>query len=318
MLLQLAFMLGEIADRKPIRLLSLDGGGAKGFYTLGVLKQLEGMLGNHPLCEHFGLIFGTSTGSIIATLLALGRRVDEIRTLYEAEVPPLMRMGGRTKRSAALQALADRVFKDVTFADMKTGIGIVAARWLEEKPMIFKAHVGQAHGSKGTFEAGFGARVADAVVASCSAYPIFSRKLVQTTNGAIELIDGGYCANNPTLYAIVDATKALGYANADLRVVSVGVGNYPEPPRYWHNWAIERFFLVRLLHKTLGINTHSLEQLAALLCTDVRMVRINDSFTSPDMAADLMEHNLDKLKLLYRRGIESFGKHERQLGQLLA
>ena len=33
------------------------------------------------------------------------------------------------------------------------------------------------------------------------------------------------------------------------------------------------------------------------------MVRINDSYTSPDMAADLMEHNLDKLKLLYRRGI---------------
>nr|WP_296015418.1 patatin-like phospholipase family protein [uncultured Acidovorax sp.] len=311
-------MLDDITDRKPVRLLSLDGGGAKGFYTLGVLKQLEGMLGNRPLCEHFGLIFGTSTGSIIATLLALGYRVDEIRKLYEAEVPPLMSMSGKAKRSAELQALADRVFKGVTFMDMKTGIGIVAARWLEEKPMIFKAHIGQAHGSTGTFEPGFGATVADAVVASCSAYPIFSRKVVQTTNGAVELIDGGYCANNPTLYAILDATKALGYAYPDLRVVSVGVGNYPEPPRYWHKWAIERFFLVRLLHKTLGINTHSLEQLATLLCNDVPMVRINDSFTSPDMAADLMEHDLDKLKLLYRRGIESFGKHEQQLVQLFA
>lgn len=311
-------MPNNTIHRKPIRLLSLDGGGAKGFYTLGVLRQLEGMLGNRPLCEHFSLIFGTSTGSIIATLLALGYRVDEIRTLYETEVPPLMSMGGKAKRSTALQALADRVFKDVAFADMKTGIGIVAARWLEEKPMIFKAHVSQAHGSKGTFEPGFGATVADAVVASCSAYPIFSRKIVQTTNGAVELIDGGYCANNPTLYAILDATKAMGCAHTDLRVLSVGVGNYPEPPRYWHKWAIERFFLVRLLHKTLGINTHSLEQLATLLCKDVPMVRINDSFTSPDMAADLMEHNLDKLKLLYRRGVESFGKHEQQLVQLFA
>lgn len=26
------------------RILSLDGGGAKGFYTLGVLKEIEGML----------------------------------------------------------------------------------------------------------------------------------------------------------------------------------------------------------------------------------------------------------------------------------
>ena len=35
-------------------------------------------------------------------------------------------------------------------------------------------------------------------------------------------------------------------------------------------------------------------------------------------AADLMEHNLTKLTLLYQRGKESFGKHERQLQALLA
>lgn len=311
-------MSAEASRRTPFRILSLDGGGAKGFYTLGVLKQLEAMLGSTPLCERFDLIFGTSTGAIIATLLALGRSVDDIRDLYETEVPHLMSVRGSNARSSALERLAARVFDGATFSDMKTGIGIVTARWLEEKPMVFKAHIGQTHGSKGTFEPGFGASVADAVVASCSAYPIFKRKIVKTTDGEVELIDGGYCANNPTLYAIVDATKALGYAHAELRVVSLGVGNYPEPPRYWHKWAIEKFFLVRLLHKTLGINTHSLAQLAALLCRDVPMVRINDSFTTPDMAADLMEHNIDKLKLLYRRGKESFGKHEQELHQLLA
>ena len=300
------------------RILSLDGGGAKGFYTLGVLKQIEAMLGNGPLCKQFDLIFGTSTGAIIATLLALGRSIDEIKDLYEAEVPKLMSKRFSRPRTQALEALAAKVFKDATFADMQTGIGIVCARWLEEKPMIFKAHIGQAHGSKGTFEPGFGATVADAVVASCSAYPIFKRKFVKTTDGDVELLDGGYCANNPTLYAIVDATRALGFAHADLRVVSVGVGNYPEPPRYWHKWAIEKFFLIRLLHKTLGINTHSLTQLAALLCRDVPTVRVNDSYTTPDMAADLMEHNIEKLKLLYRRGLESFGTHEAQLKELLA
>ncbi len=29
----------------PCRILSLDGGGAKGFYTLGVLKQIEAITG---------------------------------------------------------------------------------------------------------------------------------------------------------------------------------------------------------------------------------------------------------------------------------
>jgi patatin-like phospholipase/acyl hydrolase len=52
----------------PFRVLSLDGGGAKGFYTLGVLAEIEAMLGK-PLHSCFDLIFGTSTGAIIAALL---------------------------------------------------------------------------------------------------------------------------------------------------------------------------------------------------------------------------------------------------------
>jgi patatin-like phospholipase/acyl hydrolase len=36
--------------RAPFRILSLDGGGAKGFHTLGVPLEIEGIL-NAPLCE---------------------------------------------------------------------------------------------------------------------------------------------------------------------------------------------------------------------------------------------------------------------------
>ena len=100
-------------------------------------------------------------------------------------------------------------------------------------------------------------------------------------------------------------------------IASIGVGNYPEPPKYWHNWVISKFFLVRLLHKTLSINTHSLETLASLLFKDMAMVRVNDTYSTPDMAADLMEHNMSKLNLLYQRGGESFAKHEDALKNLL-
>lgn len=300
------------------RILSLDGGGAKGFYTLGVLNQLEALLGKEPLSTKFDLIFGTSTGAIIASLLALGKTVSEVHELYKAHVPKIMALRCSSARSAALEKLAIEVYKDAKFDAMKTGVGIVAARWLEEKPMIFKADVNQAYGMKATFQPGFGCKVADAVVASCSAYPIFDRKIVTISDGStVELLDGGYCANNPTLYAIADAVKALKMEHHQLRVVSIGVGNYPEPPRYWHNWLISKFFLVRLLHKTLGINTHSMEALATVLFKDVPMVRINDSYNSPDMAADLMEHNLSKLNILYQRGGESFGKYEAELKKLL-
>jgi predicted acylesterase/phospholipase RssA len=303
---------------KPYRILSLDGGGAKGFYTLGVLKQIEALLGGGPLCEQFDLIFGTSTGAIIASLIGLGHGVDAIHDLYKKEVPPLMSTAGAGARSAALEKLATDVYKDLKFDSMKTRIGIVAARWLEEKPMIFKPDPAQAHGMKASFVAGFGCTVAEAVVASCSAYPLFKLKVVNTSDGPVKVLDGGYCANNPTLYAIADAVKAIGLKHDQLRIVSVGVGVYPEPPRWWHDWLISKFFLVQLLHKTLGINTHSMEQLTDLLFKDIPMVRINDEYTTPEMAADLMEHNIAKLTLLYQRGKESFGKHERQLKALLA
>lgn len=300
------------------RILSLDGGGAKGFYTLGVLKQIEAMLGGQPLSDHFDLVFGTSTGAIIASLLALGKSVDEVHALYRIHVPSLMGLRTCARRTEALQKLTEDVYGNLKFDAMKTHVGIVCARWREERPMIFKSGAEQAHGSRSTFVPGFGCTVADAVVASCSAYPYFKRKFVTIHDGSeVELIDGGYCANNPTLFAIAEATTALNYDREQLRVVSVGVGNYPDPPRYAHKWLVFRFFLVRLLQKTLDINTTSMETLSGILFHDVPMVRVNDSYTTPDMATDLMEHDIKKLDVLFQRGTESFGKHERGLQALL-
>ena len=68
--------MAESADEIPYRVLTLDGGGAKGFYTLGALREIEGLVGMR-LHEKFDLIFGTSTGAIIAAMLALGHSVDE-------------------------------------------------------------------------------------------------------------------------------------------------------------------------------------------------------------------------------------------------
>jgi len=298
------------------RVLSLDGGGAKGFYTLGVLKQIEALAGR-PLCECFDLIFGTSTGGIIAALLALGYRVNDIHTLYKEHVPAIMRERKARGKSAALAHLAKTVFGDRTFADVKTGVGIVATRWDFEKPMIFKGSVTQAHGRHATFVPGFGCTIAAAVRASCSAYPFFEKAIVKTSAGdEITLIDGGYCANNPTLYAIADAVIALKKAHADLRVISIGVGVYPEPTR-WRSWLAKRFLSVQLLQKTLNVNTFSMEQLRAILFKEIWTVRINDTFERPEMATDLMESDLTKLNSLYQRGSESFANHEAELKKMI-
>lgn len=300
------------------RILSLDGGGAKGFYTLGVLREIEAML-NCPLYKRFDLIFGTSTGAIIASLLALGYEVEQIHELYKKHVPNVMKKKKPRAKSAALADLAQKVFVKKQFTDVKTGVGIVSTKWVSERPMIFKGSVDQAHGRVGTFVPGFGVSIADAVQASCSAYPFFDRKTVITSSGdKVELIDGGYCANNPTLYAIADAIHALKIQPDNLRVVSVGVGIYPEPKPSWKMWFAKRYLVsVQLLQKTFEINIQSMEQLRAILFHTVPTVRISDVFERPEMATDLMEHDLNKLNILRQRGGESFASREAILKEYL-
>lgn len=305
---------------KPFRILSLDGGGAKGFYSLGVLKEVEGLVGG-CLNEHFDLVYGTSTGAIIAALVCLGYSVDEILKLYRKHVVRVMARWLPGAKTAALQELSKEVFKETGFGDVKTGIGIVCTRWVSERPMIFKANVQQAFGRKGTFVPGFGVPIGDAVEASCSAYPFFKRKYVETSSGEkVELIDGGYCANNPTLFAIAEATVAIGILPANVRVVSVGVGEYPAPKKQilsvmrWTKY----LFTVRLLQKSLEINTQSMDQLRRVLFKHVATVRVSNAYTQPEMATDLFEHDLRKLDVLWQRGRESFEEYEPALVEMLA
>jgi predicted acylesterase/phospholipase RssA len=302
------------------RILSLDGGGAKGVYALGVLKEIEGMLGC-PLYKRFDLIFGTSTGSIIGALLAIGCEVDQIHELYKKHVVSIMAKKSPAEKTAALARLAGEVFRDRKFDAVKTGVGIVTTKWIIHRPMIFKGSIAQAHGRTGTFAPGFGCKLGDAVQASCSAYPYFDRKTVTTHTGdKIELVDGGYCANNPTLYAMADAIGPLAIPRDKMRVISIGVGEYPEPkPKFFTKARWIRYLLsVQLLQRTLEINTQSMEQLRAILFKDVPTIRISDAYTQPEMATDLFEHDLEKLNILWQRGRESFAKQEPTLKEFLS
>lgn len=300
-----------------MRILSLDGGGAKGFYTLGVLREVEAAYGGR-LCDAFDLVYGTSTGSIIASLIALGKSVSEITDLYERRVVGVVSATLSRAKSAALSRLADEVFDDLRFDAFVTGIGIVATRWETERPLIFKNEVSRAARLRSTFDAGFGCRISDAVQASCSAYPFFQRKWIETSTGdKIELIDGGYCANNPALFAIADAVAILGKRTCELQVLSIGVGTYPEKRKGIVKGAINSLLSVRLLQKTLEINTKSMEQLNSILFDDLSLVRVSDTFSEPHMATDLFESDLGKLNTLKQKGSASFALREAEIRSIL-
>lgn len=84
------------------RILSLDGGGSRGLFTLQILKKIENSLPIDPatgspysLNQYFDLMAGTSTGAIIATLLRWGFTLDEIETFYLDKLPGIFDNGFR-------------------------------------------------------------------------------------------------------------------------------------------------------------------------------------------------------------------------------
>jgi uncharacterized protein len=306
-------------EPKLFRVLSLDGGGAKGFYTLGALMQVESLVGRR-LCEKFDLIYGTSTGAIIAALLGLGKSADEIERLYRLRVVEVMGEILPSKKTAAMEKLAKDVFGELRFDAFKTDMGIVGTRWEDDRPIIFKTNPGQAFTGQGSFEPGFGCTIADAVVGSCSAYPFFLKKMVTTGRGdKIEVRDGGFVANNPTLYAIADATESLGHSRENVRVVSIGVGEYPPPKlpatsaRKWFS----KWPTVKFSQRVLEINTQSMDELRRVLFGKVRTVRINTKYTEPEMATDMLESDMGKLGKLRSRGQDSARNEESRLREFL-
>jgi len=107
---------------KSLRILSLDGGGIKGYTTLLILKRIFRQLGyisgseREPRpCDVFDLIVGTSTGGLIATMLGrLKMPIDECLEKYEnlsKRVFGKQPAGGQFGR--LLKGLANSSFYDI-------------------------------------------------------------------------------------------------------------------------------------------------------------------------------------------------------------
>ena len=302
--------------QKPFFILSLDGGGSLGVYTLGVLVEIERML-SVPLHETFDLAYGTSTGAIIASMIALGEDVETtIKDRYFSLAPDVMGQMTARARSARLTKYATDYFGEKTFDDFRMNIGIVATHLDYNRPTVFKRTIDQAHGSSASFKPGFGVKISDAVIASCAAYPVFTKKVIVTPNhGVRTIIDGGFTANNPILFALTDALGPLNIRREDIRILSIGTGSYPEQWR-WKWKLFNAFPTTRIMLKLLKTSSNTVETLRQLLFGDIRTIRIDD--TSTDFKTDFIESRPAKLETIFQLGRKSFEKAESELRGLFA
>lgn len=241
----------HLFDPGPKRILALDGGGLRGLLSLSYLNKLETMLrdrhGGDPdfrLSDYFDLIGGTSTGAIIASLLATGRSIAEIQHGYvELGRRVFRRMPWRTGllspkfESGPLREVLTHYLGEMTLGSdqVKTGLVIVAKRldtgsiWpLHNNP---RGKYFDAPGDDPDAKPNKDLLLRDVIRASCAAPHYFEPETIeiaQDTHGAF--VDGGVSPyNNPSLlllmFALLEGYGINWPTGQDrLLLVSLGTG----------------------------------------------------------------------------------------------
>jgi predicted acylesterase/phospholipase RssA len=240
----------------PKRILALDGGGTRGIVAIAFLERIEELLANATgrgkafrLAEYFDLIGGTSVGSMLATMLAMGDSVAQVKKRFIEWAPEIF--NGRdtlvgVKRFDA-RKLVNRVrgvVGDDTRLDtdkLVTGLAIVTKRvdtgavWVLCNNLKLKYWKdGDIDGSGNPEWVGNkGYKLAQLVRASTAAPYHFTPVAIDIAKSQQGLfVDGGVSPhNNPSLLLFLMAT-IKGYqlnweAGADkLLIISVGTGHH--------------------------------------------------------------------------------------------
>ncbi|MEM9617927.1 MAG: CBASS cGAMP-activated phospholipase [Pseudomonadota bacterium] len=250
------------------RILSIDGGGIRGTFPAAFLAALEEDL-EHPIGSYFDLIAGTSTGGIIAIALAMGIPAREVAELYEKHGPEIFAQnkkglsawlskwhrttkwavwGPKYETSSLRQAL-EGVLGNRRIGEAKTRLMVPSWNGRAKKVYVYKT----AHNSRLTTD--YKDPAIDAALAT-SAAPTYFREYI--TANDVGLVDGGLWANNPTGFAVIEATSVLGWPSDQLRVLSVSCLEdiFEMKQAYSARSIVEKtadFFMAGQSHGSMGI-----------------------------------------------------------------
>lgn len=283
------------------RILSLDGGGVRGVISALWLRELERLLPGN-LRQHFDLIAGTSTGSILACGIACGLSADELlrlyfqdgQTVFPATVP---RFWDRLRRTITQGLSAPKYSGEGLARVLKTRLGqrsfgsvpvltlVVAYDVLNRRAAVLKSSK-PIHRELPLWQV---------CKASSSAPTYFPAEIVQIDGALLPLVDGGVVANNPTACAIAEAARVSAADNGagikDLVVASFGTGEVMRPIAASHTqeWgAIE--WAVPLINVLLDGSTEATDYIARHLIPHANYFRFQttlpNGFETLDDATD--------------------------------
>ncbi|XP_047156572.1 patatin-like protein 3 [Vigna umbellata] len=220
-----------------ITVLSIDGGGIRGIIPGVILDYLESQLqkidgDNARLADYFDVISGTSTGGLVASMLAAPDPKANNRPLFSAKdiVPfylqnspqifpqtggifaPLLNIGkaliGPKYDGKYLQELIRKKLGDIMLHQALTNLVIPAFDVKKLQPTMFSSFQLET-------EAALDVPLSDICIATSAAPTYLPAHYFTKEDGEgrvikeFNLIDGGLAANNPTLVAIREVMKKM-------------------------------------------------------------------------------------------------------------
>jgi patatin-like phospholipase/acyl hydrolase len=238
----------KLSSRYQRKLLALDGGGIRGM--ISVLAEIERLLqealrrgDDFVLADYFDYIAGTSTGAIIASCLALGMRVEKIRTFYLESGSAMFRRAGLLRKlrykfqHKPLAGKLKQVFgKDTTLGSSKLRTLLM----LVLRNATTDSHWPLSNNPYATFcaldrdDCNLELPLWQLVRASTAAPTYFSPEKIRVGNQNFVFVDGGITAyNNPAFQLFLMATVEpykLEWPSGErnMLLVSVGTGTAAE------------------------------------------------------------------------------------------
>jgi len=237
------------------RILTIDGGGVRGIVAIAFLKEMERELRQHTakpdlvLADVFDMVAGTSVGSMLATMIALGKETAEIEAAFRDLAPKIfsgrVTLFGQKRFSAVPLVNGVRSFvKDATLGSdrLLTGLAIVAKRvdtdsvWvMTNNPRMPYYHDGPDWDGNRHYKLEMLIRASTAApfLFTPTEITIHTDRFGNTTKGWF--VDGGVSPhNNPALLMLMMAGMPSYNLNwtlspDDLLMISVGTGLHRSP-----------------------------------------------------------------------------------------
>lgn len=325
-------------NERPFRVLSLDGGGMRGLYTVALLDKLGLLFARKRNKEEldigagFDLITGTSTGGIIACALAVGLSTKKIMDIYRVDGPKIftdpvpnktfaqLRWGRRHWRQAGnqnhhLKEALTRIFGDLTLSDLyqqrRVALCIPAVTMSTHQSRVFKTpHLPQ-------YQMDNNLRVADVCMATSAAPLVLPLAAIDDpdTHGHHKVFaDGGLWANNPVMIGMIDALE-LAAPDQKIEILSLSTCAPPagdDIDKEKANWGLKNWNVgIGALEAALDAQSSGYNfmatKIAKHLIRDCRVIRLPPSPPSPENSVHI---GLDKANEKAVRILIDLGQHD--------